>query len=134
MHYAIRRLPLVFILCAGLAQSASTIESPVADAAMNGDRSAVRLLVEKKADVNAPQADGATALQWAAYRDDLELAGVLIAAGANPKIPNREGATAMQLACQRGSAESSAQARRRCECQGVPARHYRSDVGRGTEA
>ncbi len=36
--------------------------------------------------------------QWAAYRDDLELADLLIAAGANPKIPNREGATAMQLA------------------------------------
>ncbi len=71
---------------------------------MNGDRSAVRLLVEKKADVNAQQADGATALQWAAYRDDLELADLLIAAGANPKIPNREGATAMQLASQRGSA------------------------------
>jgi uncharacterized protein len=104
MYYAVSRWPLVFILCAGLAQSASTIDSRVADAAMNGDRSAVRLLVEKKADVNAPQADGATALQWAAYRDDLELAGVLIAAGANPKIPNREGATAMQLACQRGSA------------------------------
>jgi ankyrin repeat protein len=41
---------------------------------MNGDHAAVRLLLEKKADVNTPQTDGATALQWAAYRDDLELA------------------------------------------------------------
>lgn len=71
---------------------------------MNGDRSAVRLLLQKKTDVNAPQPDGATALQWAAYRDDLELADLLIAAGANPKIPNREGATALQLASLRGSA------------------------------
>ncbi len=70
---------------------------------MNGDRSAVRLLLQKKADVNAPQADGATALQWAAYRDDLELADLLISAGANPKTPNREGATAMQLATLHGS-------------------------------
>jgi uncharacterized protein len=71
---------------------------------MNGDRSTVRSLLEKKADVNAPQADGATALQWAAYRDDPELADLLISAGANPKIPNREGATAMQLAALHGSA------------------------------
>jgi len=109
MHYAVRRLPLVLILCGGFARSASAApaiatDSPVADAAMNGDRSTVRSLLEKKADVNAPQADGATALQWAAYRDDLELADLLISAGANPKIPNREGATAMQLAALHGSA------------------------------
>ncbi len=99
-----RRLPLIFILCGGFAQFASAIESPIADAAMNGDRSAVQLLLQKKADVNAPQADGATALEWAAYRDDLELADLLIAAGANPRIPNRDGATAMQLASLHGSA------------------------------
>ena len=102
--FAIPRLALVVALCGGFAQFARGIESPVADAAMNGDRAAVQLLLQKKADVNAPQADGATALQWAAYRDDLELADLLIAAGANPKIPNREGATAMQLASLRGSA------------------------------
>jgi uncharacterized protein len=71
---------------------------------MNGDPATVQLLLSKKADVNAPQADGATAIEWAAYRDDLELADVLIAAGANPKTPNREGATALQLAALRGSA------------------------------
>src|ERR1700683_4931963 len=103
MHYAVRQLPLVFVFCGAIAYSASTIGSPVADAAMSGDRSAVRLLVQKKADVNAPQADGATALQWAAYRDDLELADLLIAAGANLRTPNREGATAMQLASLHGS-------------------------------
>jgi len=85
-------------------QFVDAIESPVADAAMNGDRAAVRLLLQKKADVNGTRADGATALEWAVYRDDLELADLLIAAGANPKIPNREGATAMQLASLHGSA------------------------------
>ena len=76
----------------------------MADAAMNGDYAAVQKLLQEKADVNAPQADGATALQWAAYRDDFKLAELLIAAGANPKIPNRDGATALQLASIRGSA------------------------------
>src|ERR1700742_1466827 len=104
MYYALRQFPLFFILCAGMAPFASAIDSPVADAAMNGDRAAVRLLLQKKADVNAPQADGATAIQWAAYRDDLQLADLLLAAGANPKIANREGATAIQLASLRGSA------------------------------
>jgi len=98
-----RWLSLVAILGGVFAQLAWGTGSPLADAAMNGDRSAVRALLEKKAAVNAPQADGATALQWAAYHDDLELAGLLIAAGADPKIPNREGATALALASERGS-------------------------------
>jgi ankyrin repeat protein len=71
---------------------------------MNGDYAAVQRLLESRGDVNAQQADGATALQWSAYRDDLKLADLLIAANANPRIPNREGATALQLASVRGSA------------------------------
>jgi uncharacterized protein len=71
---------------------------------MNGDRVAVQSLVQQKADVNAAQADGATAIQWAVYRDDLEMAGVLLAAGANIKLANREGATPLYLAALHGSA------------------------------
>ena len=56
----------------------------VADAAMRGDKAAVRTLIQQKADVNVPQPDGATALQWAAYRGDKDVADMLIAAGANP--------------------------------------------------
>jgi ankyrin repeat protein len=78
--------------------------SPIADAAMNGDAVTVRSLVEQKADVNAVQADGATAIQWAVYRDDLEMADVLIAAGANIRLANREGATPLYLASLHGSA------------------------------
>jgi ankyrin repeat protein len=95
-------------ICAGtlvfafLALGASM--SPVADAAMTGDASAVRALIQQKAEVNAAQADGATAIQWAAYRDDLEMADALIAAGANINLANREGATPMYLASQHGSA------------------------------
>jgi len=78
--------------------------SPVADAAMSGDVSLVRSLVARKADVNAPQADGATAIQWAAYKNDVAMADVLIKAGANVKTANREGATALYLASISGSA------------------------------
>ena len=44
--------------------------SDVANAVMRGDSAAVRALLAQKADVNAPQADGATALHWAVYRED----------------------------------------------------------------
>ncbi|HTA40957.1 MAG TPA: ankyrin repeat domain-containing protein [Bryobacteraceae bacterium] len=78
--------------------------SPVADAAMTDDLPTVRALVAKKADVNAAQADGATAIHWAAYKDDQEMADLLIRAGANVKAANHDGATALYLASIRGSA------------------------------
>ncbi|HEY1240007.1 MAG TPA: ankyrin repeat domain-containing protein [Bryobacteraceae bacterium] len=78
--------------------------SPVADAAMQGDRVAVQSLLKQKADVNAPQPDGATAIQWAAYRNDGELADLLIKAGANVKTANHDGATPLSLAAENGSA------------------------------
>jgi ankyrin repeat protein len=71
---------------------------------MRGDKTVVANLIKEKADVNAPQADGATAIQWAAYKNDLALADQLIAAGANVKAANRDGATALQLASINGNA------------------------------
>jgi ankyrin repeat protein len=78
--------------------------SPIADAAMNGDRGAVKSLLSQKADVNSAQPDGATALQWAAYKGDIETADLLIKAGANVKAANNDGSTALSLACERGDA------------------------------
>ena len=43
--------------------------SPLADAVQRGDASTIQALLKKKIDVNAPQANGATALHWAAYRE-----------------------------------------------------------------
>jgi len=78
--------------------------SDVADAAMKGDKAAVRSLIQQKADVNTPQLDGATALHWAVYRGDKELTDMLIRAGANVKAANREGSTPMWLASVNGDA------------------------------
>ncbi len=78
--------------------------SDVADAAMRGDKAAVRTLIQQKADVNAPQPDGATAIHWAAFRGDKELADMLISAGANVKAANREGSTPLWLAGINGDA------------------------------
>jgi len=82
----------------------AAVKSEVADGAMRGDKAAVRALLLQKADVNAPQPDGATALHWAAYRSDKELTDILIKAGANAKAANREGATPLWLASINGDA------------------------------
>src|SRR5580765_7167503 len=73
-------------------------KSDVADAAMKGDKVAVRTLIAAKADVNAPQVDGATALHWAIYREDEDLVDLLIKNGANVKAANRDGMTPLAMA------------------------------------
>jgi uncharacterized protein len=79
-------------------------KSDVADAVMNGDRAVLRTLIQQKANVNAPQIDGATALHWAVYRDDLESADLLIAAGAKVDAANRQGFTPLIMASLYGHA------------------------------
>jgi ankyrin repeat protein len=76
----------------------------VADAAMRGDKVAIQKLLAQKADVNAPQSDGATALHWAVFHGDKELVQQLVRAGANVSAPNREGATPLWLASVLGDA------------------------------
>jgi ankyrin repeat protein len=81
------------------------VQSPVADAAMRGDRAAVRALLKEGADVNAPQGDGMTALHWAARQGDAETAKMLIHAGANVRATTRLGGyTPVLLASQAGDA------------------------------
>ncbi|MBZ5605363.1 MAG: ankyrin repeat domain-containing protein, partial [Acidobacteriia bacterium] len=64
---------------------ASAADTRLADAAMQGDRNSVRTLIAQKADVNVAQGDGSTALHWAAYKNDVEMAKMLLAAGASNK-------------------------------------------------
>src|SRR6185436_18902846 len=85
------------VLSAGGATLAAE-QSAVADAAMKSDKAALRTLLQQKADVNAPQVDGATALHWALYRDELEVADLLIKAGARVDTANREGITPLHMA------------------------------------
>jgi ankyrin repeat protein len=71
---------------------------------MRKNANGVRTLLQQKAGVNIAQADGTTALHWAARWDDLEMARTLIRAGANPQATNRNGATPMFLATVNGNA------------------------------
>jgi ankyrin repeat protein len=91
----------LWLLIVGVTSGAG---SEIADAARNGDRAAVQKLIRQKADVNAAQPDGATALHWAVYRDDAELLDMLIRAGADVKAANSEGVTALSMAALFGNA------------------------------
>jgi len=75
------------------------------DAAMAGDKEAVKTLLKQAADVNAAQGDGMTALHWAAMKNDADLAQILLYAGANVKATTRIGSyTPLILAAQHGNA------------------------------
>jgi uncharacterized protein len=55
-------------------------------------------LDQKSASVNAAEADGATALAWAVYWDNQQIAGQLLQAGADPDAANEYGVTPLFLA------------------------------------
>ena len=105
-----RTLTTVLSIGAMVALSLSTLThaapagaAAFVDAAMNGNRDAVRAFLKDGVDVNTTQADGMTALHWAAYLDDLESAKLLVTAGADVKAANRHGVTPLSLACTNGN-------------------------------
>jgi ankyrin repeat protein len=98
------RLAGVVLVLASVTVALRAAESDVADAMMRGDVAAVRALIQKKADVNAAQDDGATALHWAVYRDNVEVVDMLLRAGAK-SAPNREGMTPLAMAALYGNAQ-----------------------------
>jgi uncharacterized protein len=96
------RLPLLLLSITGAA-IAFAAPSEVANAAQRRDSTALKTLVSQKADVNATQPDGATALLWAAHWNDVDAARLLLGAGANPKVTNRFGASPLSEAAALGN-------------------------------
>ena len=99
----------ITLLLAGItwntvAHANTDIESLIA-ASRAQDSETVQALLLDGVNVNGQQADGATALHWAAYRDDLNLASLLIKAGADLNKANELGATPLFLAADNGSAD-----------------------------
>ncbi len=100
-----RRLSVTLIgtLCVTALVGAAPSNSPVADAAMRGDRETVRTLLQQGADVNAARGDGMTALHWAAERGDAEMTAMLVYGGANVEAVTRIGHyTPLHLAARTG--------------------------------
>jgi uncharacterized protein len=107
MRHTVRGIGLgAIVLALGLSAwlKAAPSASPVADAAQAGDKDAVVSLLKQAADVNAAQADGMTALHWAAMHDDADLAQTLLYAGANVKATTRINSyTPLLLAARNGN-------------------------------
>jgi ankyrin repeat protein len=99
----LRGLWLAALLCVSSPGAAGN-DALLADAVQRGDRPAVLALLKARADVNAPQSDGATALHWAAYLDDADTAALLIKAGSRVDTTNNYGVTPLALACENGNA------------------------------
>src|SRR5215468_6447988 len=96
---------LVSTVAAGMRVMSPGGDTRLSEAAMNGDKNTVRTLLQQKVDVNVAQGDGTTALHWAAYRDDVEMAQLLIKAGADVKAATRVGSmTPLFMAAKNGNA------------------------------
>jgi uncharacterized protein len=96
------RMGLSFAAVMLMTITLTAAKTDVADAAMRGDKAAIKALLDKGANVNAAQSDGATAVHWAVYRADTEMLRMLIAAGADVKVANRNGSTPLWLASTAG--------------------------------
>ena len=95
---------ILVLTALSLASSAFGAPSEAADAAEHRDWQAVRALAARHVDLNAAQADGTTALQWAAHWNDLDGVKLLLASGADPKRANRYGVTPLSEAAGAGNA------------------------------
>lgn len=94
----------ILAVATAAAMAASGADTRVVDAVKSQDAAAVASLVQSKADVNAPEADGTTAIAWAVRQGDSKLVDELLKAGADVKAANRYGITPLYLACQNGDA------------------------------
>ena len=80
-------------------------DTRILDAASVADAAGVDALLAQGVDANVPQADGATALHWAAHFDATSMATALIRSGAVVDPVNDFGVTPLWLACLNGSAD-----------------------------
>ena len=86
-----------------IASSAGASDLQLVDAVRYQRPAEAAELISQRVDVNVAQPDGTTALQWAAYHDDLETAELLLRAGAEPDSANDYGMTPVMLAARNGS-------------------------------
>lgn len=99
------RIAGLALLTVGVAGASAAADNPaVADAAERRNAALVRTLLAARADVNTAQVDGMTALHWAVYHDEAEMAGLLVRSGANVNATNLYGVPPLSLAAMNGNA------------------------------
>src|SRR5262245_35493707 len=85
-------------LAASVGTAAAQTDVRLVRAVKNQQSASARTLIRQRVDVNAPDVDGSTALQWAAHWNNLEIVKALLAAGAKPNAANRYGVTPLHEA------------------------------------
>ncbi len=104
INAGVRALWLLLSVFSVIGATAVSGDQTLVEAVKAQDTATARKLIEQNVNVNELQADGATALHWAAYHDDLETAMLLIEAGAKVDAANDFGVMPLSLACTNGSA------------------------------
>ena len=94
---------LLIAACVAGVVSLAAAGLPLIDAVKKQDVQAVRTLLKQQGNVNATEADGFTALHWAAQRNDMQLVELLLGAGANAKASTRYNITPLYLAAVNGN-------------------------------
>lgn len=87
-------------LIAAAALAADTGNPSLVNAAKQGDRDAVRSILNSPAMKDVADTQGTAALIWAASRGDMEMADLLLRAGVDPKAANEYSATALYAAAE----------------------------------
>jgi uncharacterized protein len=88
----------------GVARAACA-DPGLADLVQTGQRAAALKMIDSGANVNAPQNDGTTALEWATYRLDVPLVKALLKHGADPNAVNSFGVCALEEAVKAANLE-----------------------------
>jgi ankyrin repeat protein len=107
MQMDIRRLGLIaagLLLGWSAAANAAERDLRLVSAAQERNVAGVKWLLTEGVDVNAPRADGATALFWAVHWDDAETVDLLLRAHANANAADDHGVTPLDLACENANA------------------------------
>ena len=101
-RWKLRVLLCCLLAAPGLAEAAQA--PPLVEAVKDADLATVRTLLRQfSTDVNASEADGMTALHWAAHLDDTDTATLLLRSGADVNAANLLGVTPVRLASVNGS-------------------------------
>ncbi|MBQ01887.1 MAG: hypothetical protein CL477_14550 [Acidobacteria bacterium] len=96
---------LLLVPIIGLSTVAAAADVPLIEAVRGHDQPAVRDLLQRGADVNTREGDGATALHWAVHLNDAETVTLLLEAGAAVDAVNDLGVAPLLIAATNGNAD-----------------------------
>lgn len=96
----------VIVLMPAVFSSMAAAQETLVDLIRAGEREAALASIDShNPGVNAPEADGSTALMWATYQVDQELVRALLDAGAEADVTNNYGSTPLAEAVKLGNVE-----------------------------